>query len=402
MKNRGIRDQLTSYKFRLYPTKTQQARLEHSINTCRKLYNHFVAESRLAYREGYKLGRDELQRIIPELLGDKKGVIYSKVAYMVLWQFYNNLYVLSTKKGKKGRLRFKSQQHYRSINYNQHGFRIINSVTLKLSKIGKVKIKIHRKIAGKIKEIIITKRIDSWYACIIAEREPSGSCSIFRKKIIGIDLGLDHFVYDSDGNYTKTPQFLRKSEKKLKQAQRKLSKKIIHSNNRIKQTLRLGRIHAKIKNQRNDFLHKISHFYVTHYDTIFVEDLQIQNMIQNKHLAKSIADASWNGFLQKTEYKAARAGNLFAKNAPHGTSQECSRCGRLVVKTLADRIHSCVCGLEIDRDHNAALNILKMGMQSLPAGCRKVTPVETIPLPVVSTTRHGQSMNQEAHGISQG
>ena len=386
---------VNSYKFRLYPTKTQTQRLDDAIGTCRDLYNRFIFESRLAYKEGYKIKHEELQRIIPELLLNKKDKIYSKAAQMVLWQFYNNISILSAQK-RRGRLRFKPRQRYRSINYNQSGFRIIDGTTLKLSKIGKIKIKIHRKIIGKIKGIIITKRIDSWYACVIAEPEPVGACSLFRKKIIGIDLGLDHFIYNSDGNYTKTPQFLRKSEKKLKRAQRKMSRKTIHSNNRIRQILRLGRIHAKIKNQRNDFLHKISHYYVTHYDTIFVEALQIQNMIRNRHLSKSIADASWDGFIQKTEYKAARAGNLFAKNAPHGTSQECSKCGRIVVKTLADRTHRCICGLEIDRDYNAALNILKRGMCSLPAGCRKVTPVETVPLPVVCTTRQGQSMNQES------
>lgn len=349
---------------------------------------------------GYKLKRDELQRIIPELLGDQRYTTYSKVAQMVLWQFFNNISVLSAQK-RKGRLRFKSKSRYHSINYNQSGFRIIDGKTLKLSKIGKIKIKIHRKIIGKIKGIIISKQIDSWYACIIAEFEPVGACSIFRKKIVGIDLGINNFIHDSDGHIIKSPQFLRKSEKKLKRAQRKLSRKTM-SNNRIRHIFKLGRIHAKIKNQRNDFLHKISHFYVINYDTIFVENLQIKNMIKNRHLSKSIADVAWNGFIQKTEYKAVRAGILFAKNTPHWTSQECSRCGRIVAKTLANRIHKCICGLQIDRDYNAALNILKRGMESLPAGCRKVTPVETVPIPVVDTTRQGQSMNQEIHDFNRG
>lgn len=390
---------MNTYKFILYPTKTQQLRLEEHIEICRKMYNYFIAESRIAYREGYKLKRDELQRIIPELLKSDKGTIYSKTAQMVLWQFYKNLSALSAKKGKKGRLRFKPKLRYHSINYNQSGFRIINGTTLKLSKIGKIKIKIHRKIIGKIKGIIIKKWLDSWYACIITEPEPTGSCSLFRKKMIGIDLGLNRFVYDSDGNYIDAPKFLRESEKRLKRAQRRMSRKDTCSNNRIRQMFRLGRIHAKIKNRRNDFLHKISHYYVTNYDTIFVENLQIKNMIQNRHLSKSIADASWGDLLSKLEYKAARAGNLFAKNAPYGTSQECSNCGRIVVKALADRTHKCICGLEIDRDYNAALNILKRGMDSLPAGCRKVTPVETVPLPIVYTMRQGQSMNQEAHDL---
>jgi len=397
---------MLSYKFRLYPTKTQESKLYESIEICRRLYNDFVFESRLAYREGYKLKFDELQRMIPCMIPKEK--IYSKVAQVVLWQFYNNLHVLSAlaKKGKKaGRLRFKSKSRYNSINYNQSGFRLLNNQILKLSKIGKIKCTIHRKIVGKTKEIIIKNEPSGqWYAIAVCEENNTiRSCSLFRKNPIGIDVGINSFVYDSDGHKTENPQILQQSEKKLKRVQRKLSKKIKGSVNRWKQKLKLARTHQKIKNQRNDFLHNVSRYYVNNYDTIFVEDLKIQNMVRNHHLAKSISNASWYSFFQKLEYKAERAGILFRKIAPHGTSQSCSNCGKMVKKTLAIRTHCCpYCSLVIDRDYNASLNIKQKGMDSLPTGCREVTPLERRPLVMISGYDHVTSVNQEAQSFSNG
>ena len=397
---------ITSYKFRLYPTKTQEARLDDTIETCRILYNDFVFESRLAYREGYKLKPDELQRMIPYMIPKEK--IYSKVAQVVLWQFYNNLKVLSAlaKRGKRtGKLRFKPRTRYNSITYNQSGFRFLDNNTLKLSKIGTIKINLHRPIQGKIKEIHVKRELTGqWYAIVVCDQECKNSCSLFRKKIVGIDVGINNFVYDSDSHIIEHPQILKKSEKKLKRAQRKLSRKIKGSVNRWKQKLRLARVHQKIKHQRNDFLHKVSRYYVNNYDTIFVEDLKIQNMVKNHHLAKSISDSSWNSFFQKLEYKAANAGILFRKVTASRTSQSCSGCGKIVKKTLAIRTHCCpFCGLIINRDYNASLNIKQKGIDSLPAGYREVTPSERIPLAVACTSYgHVISLNKEAHDFSSG
>ena len=397
---------VSSYRFRLYPTKTQEQRLNDTIETCRHLYNDLVYESRLAYKEGYKVHFDELQRMIPAMIPKEK--IYSKVAQVVLWQFYNNLKVLSAlaKKGKRiGRLRFKPKTRFNSINYNQSGFRLLDHNTLKISKIGKIKINLHRPIQGKIKEIHVKRELGGdWYTCIITESEFKNSCSLIRKKIVGLDVGINNFVYDSDGHVIEHPQILRKSEKKLKRSQRKLSRKVKRSANRWKQKLRLDRIHQKIKHQRNDFLHKVSRYYVDNYDTIFVEDLKIQNMMKNHYLAKSISDSSWNSFFQKLEYKAANAGILFRKIFAAGTSQSCSGCSRTVKKSLAIRTHSCpYCGLIIDRDHNASLVIMQRGTDSLPGVSREVTPVETAPLLVVQNdSKQEQSRNQEANDFSRG
>ncbi len=395
---------MKSFKFRLYPTKTQEARLDDSINACRMLYNEFVAESRLAYREGYKVRFDELQRMIPAMV-PKDVPLYSKAAQMVLWQFYSNIKTLSSKsrKGKKtGVLRFKPRLRYRSVNYNQSGFQFLQDDTLKLSKIGKIRCVIHRKVEGKIKGVIVKKDLDGkWFAAAICEGVGAKYCSLERKKIVGLDMGITNFIHDSDGHKIDNPQILKKSEKRLRRAQRKMSKKTRESSNKNKQRSRLARIHQKVANQRRDFEHKVSRTYVDKYDTIFVEDLSITNMMKNHKLAKSIANISWNSFFQKLEYKAESAGILFRKVRPHGTSQGCSRCGRMVKKSLAQRTHSCdSCGLVMDRDHNAAVNIKQRGIETLPVECREVTPPERLPLTM--TLRHGQasSLNEEANDFS--
>ncbi len=387
---------VSSYKFRLYPTKTQESRLNDAIDSCRMLYNDFIFESHLAYKEGYKLKFDELQRMIPYMI--PKDKVYSKVAQMVLWQFYSNLKVLSSlsKKGKQiGKLRFKPKSRYNSINYNQSGFKLLPDNTIKLSKIGKIKCVIHRKILGKIKEIHVKREITgAWHTIVVCENECKKACSLLRKKIVGIDVGINNYCYDSNGYVITHPQILRKSEEKLKRSQIKLSRKVKGSSNRFKQKLRLARIHQKIKYQRNDFLHKVSRHYVDNYDTIFVEELKIQNMVKNHHLAKSISDSSWNSFFQKLEYKAANAGILFRKIFASGTSQCCSGCGKTVKKSLAVRTHHCpYCGLVIDRDYNASLNIKQRGIDSLPTGCREVTPLERTPLTVACIYGHMISMN---------
>ena len=193
---------------------------------------------------------------------------------------------------------------------------------------------IHRKISGKTKGIIVKKDLaGKWFATAVCEDVLlTDRCLLERKKIVGIDVGLTNFVYDSDGHKIDNPQILKKSEKRLKRAQRRLSGKTKGSSNRHKQKTRLAAIHKKTASQRRDFEHKVSRTYVEKYDTIFVEDLQIQNMLKNHKLAKSISNISWYSFFQKLEYKAASAGILFRKVQPHRTSQGCSGCGKIIKK----------------------------------------------------------------------
>jgi putative transposase len=199
-----------------------------------------------------------------------------------------------------------------------------------------------------------------------------------------LDVGIKNFAYDSDGHVVENPTILNKSSRKLVKRQRILSRRQLGSNNRNKQRVKVARTHETIANQRNDFLHKLSRQYVNNHDAIFVEDLHIDNMVKNKHLSKSILDSSWSEFFRMLQYKAASAGIAFHKVLPFETSQKCSKCGKIVKKTLAIRIHRCpYCGLEIDRDHNASINILRKGMKDilkLPMEPREFTPLEIEPI----------------------
>lgn len=174
-------------------------------------------------------------------------------------------------------------------------------------------------------------------------------------------MGLEKFATLSDNTMIENPKYLRRSESKLKCEQRSLSRKKKSSNSRKKQRERVAKLHRKVRNQRNDFLHKESKKLVEKYDLIIFEDLRIKNMVRNHHLAKSISDASWNRFIEFTTYKAENAGKTVKFVNPRNTSQTCSNCGLTVKKSLAVRLHKCTCGLTLDRDVNAAINILRLG-----------------------------------------
>jgi putative transposase len=153
------------------------------------------------------------------------------------------------------------------------------------------------------------------------------------------------------------------------------------SNNRNKQRIIVARLHERVTSQRNDFLHKLSRYYVGRYDFIAIEDLNIGGMLRNPHLSSSISEVAWYKFTQMLAYKADNAGKLVVRVSPRNTTQRCSRCNRLVKKSLAVRIHRCpYCGLELDRDYNSAIDILKLGLEKIPQGLREFTPVELGPL----------------------
>ncbi len=195
---------------------------------------------------------------------------------------------------------------------------------------------------------------------------------------IGIDCGLENLIVLNSGESIEAPKFLRKSEHKIRVLQRRLCRKVKRSRNRTKTRLKLAKIHRKVSRQRDDFLHKTSAWLVRKADLLVFEDLQITNMIRNRHLAKSIGDASWGKLVRYTSHKASSAGGRVELVDPRGTTQKCSGCGMVVKKSLSERVHRCTdCGLFLDRDLNAARNILnKVGR-----GTPELTPVEIGPPP---------------------
>ena len=251
--------------------------------------------------------------------------------------------------------RFQGRNRYNSFTFPQSGFEL-NNGKLNLSKIGSIKIIQHREIEGKIKTCTIKKDVDQWYVTFSCEIDiPVIPVEI--KTRTGIDVGLTSLLTLSNGNQIGSPEFLRASEKRLKREQIHLSRKKLRSKNRNKQRIKVAMVHRAIRNQRKDFAHRISKQLVDKYDHIVFEDIQIKNMMQNHHLAKSISDAGWSQLISFTKTKAEYAGKIVELVNPYGTSQTCI-CGYKVPKKLSMRIHSCPqCGLVSGRDHMSAILI---------------------------------------------
>jgi putative transposase len=267
--------------------------------------------------------------------------------------------------------RFKGRGRYDSITYPQSGFGV-DSGKLHLSKIGDIKIKLHRPIEGKIKTCTI-RRVPTgkWFACFSVDMGEVVLPSWKGGSIVGIDVGLESFATLSNGEKIANPRFFREEESELARVQRKLSKAPKGTPERKKALKVVQRIHERIANRRTDFANKVSCQLVDRYGVIVFEDLNIKGMMQNHRLAKSIGDVAWNILVKATESKAAYAGSKVVLVDPRNTSQMCSRCGLIVKKDLSERVHSCPeCGLSMDRDLNAAINILRLGMQSLRKGDR--------------------------------
>ncbi len=369
-------------RFRIYPSKTTQQKLSEQIELCRWLYNRLLEELNKARKMGRKITQSETQSLIVELKRKENpelNKVYSKVLQMVNHQLWSNIKALSKLKqnGKKiGKLRFKGRGRFKTLNYNQSGFRIDGNKLI-LSKVGETSIKLHRKIEGKVKGVIVKReKSGKWFANVQVEDEPKPLPSTARA--LGIDVGVKHFLTDSDGKQIENPRFYEKTLQKIKILQRKLSKKKKGSGKREKMRVKVAKTYEKLVNQRNDFLHKLSRFYVNNYEPIFVEDLKIQNMARNHNLAQKILDASWDKFFQMLSYKAESASRIVVKINPRGTTQKCANCGKTIQKSLNERTHLCpYCGFTTDRDYNASLNILKTGLG------RPEEPVETRPLQVI-------------------
>ena len=215
-----------------------------------------------------------------------------------------------------------------------------------------------------IKRVRLVRRADGYYCqfCIAVDRiealEPTGS-------VVGLDVGLASFYTDSNGVKASNPRYLRKSEAKLKKLQRRLSRCKKGSNNRRKARQRLAKQHLKISRQRKDHAVKLARCVVISNDLIVLEDLKIRNMVKNHCLAKSISDAGWYQFRRWLEYFAEVFGRSLVSVAPHYTSEQCYRCKAIVEKSLSTRTHVCQCGCELDRDENAAINILNIGLNTV-------------------------------------
>lgn len=365
-----------TYKFRLNPTKHQCTLLNNTLELCRWVYNETLITRKNAWEQEKKsISRYDTMKILPKWKKQKPELsqVYSQVLQDVCTRvdlaFQAFFRRIKTEGKNPGYPCFKEYGRYSSFTYPQGGFNLIDDGLL-LSKIGTIKIIQHRIINGKIKTLtIIQNTIGNWFACFSCEIESNPLSK--SEKAIGIDVGLESFVTYSNGEKIPNPRFFRKDEKELARVQRKLSKTKKGTLEWKKHRKTIEHIHQRITNRRQDFAHKLSRQLINEYGIIAFEKLNVKGMLQNHYLSKSISDAAWNKLIRFVIYKAKETGRNVALVNPNGTSQRCSKCGTVIKKSLSVRTHSCpVCGLKIDRDENAAINILALGLKNLGASPR--------------------------------
>ncbi len=364
--------QIISYKFRISkPSKTVQERLEQTLRLCKDLYNASLQERRDAYQINrialnYHTQRAQLPDI--KTTNHEYKEIYSQVLQDVLKRVeksFDGFFRRIKAKQKAGFPRFQGANRYDSFTYPQSGFSLTDN-RLTLSKIGKVKIKLSRNVVGKVKTCTIKREIDKWFVIFTVETETEPLPKTGES--VGIDAGVCQFLTLSDGTTVENNRLYQSAQKSLRVAQRAVARKKKGSNNRKKAVLKLRKIHQKIKNCRADYQHKVSTWLIKNYDVICIEKLNLAGMVKS-NLGKSLNDVAIGMFYNMLEYKAVSAGKELIKVPAHFTSQTCHACGHCEKanrKTQAD--FECVkCFHKNNADINAALNILRLGINRLDA-----------------------------------
>jgi putative transposase len=304
------------------------------------------------------------EAILPLRKPDNKYLkqVYSQVLCDVLLRLDKSYQAFFKKLARYPK--FKTKDKYDSFSYPQYGGFRFKEGKLVLSFIGAIRIKMHRIPVGTLKRCMVIRDVDQWYCCITTD---DGMDFIEQKPVqsaVGVDFGLKHLMTFSTGEAVENPRHLKQSIKRIKELQRSLSRKQKQSKNREKTKIQLAKIWCKLRNQRVDYAHKISTRLASTHDTIVFEELRINNMVKNHNLASAIMDATWGKLRQLTTYKVERRGGRVILVNPSGTSQKCYRCGVVVRKDLSARTHECPsCNLVMDRDHNAAMNILNRGLE---------------------------------------
>ena len=363
-----------NFKYRLRPTKKQEKILLAHIEECRLLYNQLVCARVQAWeKDSISLSRFEQQATLPKM--KQQRLSFSAVHSQVLQQVcqrvdlaFKAFFRRVKQKGEKaGFPRYKGQSRYDSITYPQfsNGCRL-DEKGLRLGKVGCIRIIQHRPIGGIPKACtMIRTATGKWFATIpcdlgdVSEKATKGPC-------VGIDVGLEKFATLSTGEEIPNPRFFRKEEKALARAQRKWDKVKKDSHKKREKARKVvAKVHERIRNKRHSFAHQASRKLVNRFSMIAIEDLPVNRMVHNRCFSKSISDGAWSMFRQCITYKAEEAGGVVEPVDPAYTSQDCSQCGHRLKKTLSDRRHKCpCCGVDMDRDHNAAINILRLGRQS--------------------------------------
>jgi putative transposase len=365
-----------TYGYWLSPTPAQERALELVLWRCQTFYKVALERRRTWWRRGQgksatyyqqKAELPDLKTACPEFAWAHAHVLQDVILRVerAFQAFFQRI-----REGKTpGYPRFQSMNRYHSFAFPEYGNGVtLDGGVLSLSKIGRIRIRLHRPFDGTPKAVAISREAEGWYACFSCAEAPTRLLP-FTGQETGIDLGLESFAALADGATIQRPCCYRKAEAYLRRSQRQVARRTKGSNRRRKAVVLVAKAHQKVKRQRQDFHHKTALALVHANDTIYHEEVQTANMARNHHLAKSISAVGWSSFLTILAFKAAYAGKQAVAVSPAFTSQACSGCGILVPKGLSVRWHYCpVCGTNLHRDHNAALNILRLGRERSRAG----------------------------------
>ena len=367
-----------TFKYKLHPTPAQAAQLGATLRVCRELYNAALQERRDAWRmRRVSVTYYQQKAELPEIrqLRADCAAVHSQVLQDVVLRVHRTFQAFFKRVAtgeKPGYPRFKGRHRYHSFTYPQwgNGASLVGDRLL-LSKIGHIAVQWSRPLEGTPKTVSIIEEADGWYVCFSCADVPVQPLLLTGEET-GIDLGLESFLTLANGEQIANPRHYRKAEKALAKAQRRKDHRKRGSKRRKKAVLLLRKKYQKVARQRRDFHHKTARSLLMRYDTVYFEALQVANLAQNEHLAKSIYDAGWSQFCSILVFKAENAGKQAVAVPPAYTSQVCSGCGVVVKKGLSVRWHECPdCGASLHRDHNAALNIQRVGQTrqgAVPSG----------------------------------
>ena len=366
-----------AYRYRLFPTQEQVELLNKTFGCCRFVYNDALAQRKAAWQTDKKtLSRYQLDKRLPDL--KKEHPWLSEVYSQTLQQSLAHLEAAYQRffKQKKGFPRFKSKHDKQSASFPQNCRVDFETATLRLPKIGQVPLALSRRFDGQVKTVTVSRTpTGKFFASVLVEDglEPPLPPALDQNNALGVDVGLKEFAILSTGEKVANPRTLKASLRRLGRLSQSLSRKKKESRNRAKAKRRLALLHERVANQRQDFLHKATHRLVfeNQKTTLCVEDLAVKNLMRNRRLSRSIADASWGAFLRQLVYKCQWAGkNLLKAGRFDASSKTCGDCGwKKEDLSLADREWVCPsCGMLHDRDINAARNIVHLAFQYVARG----------------------------------
>jgi putative transposase len=376
-----------TYEYRLRPTKAQENRLVATLTACRFIYNWGIEDRKVLWQYCHVSANFNDQSCYLKHLKDANPWLKEVHAHPLqdairrVERSFDRFFKAA--QHGHGYPRFKGRNQYDSFTFKEWGNGAsFNGKRLYLSKIGRVRIVLHRPIEGDIKICTVKRRADGWYALFSVVCEDPEPSTI--RDPVGIDLGLESFATLSTGEKIENPRYLRTNEQELKIAHRKVSRREKGSHRRRKAVQHLRQVHLRVQRSRKSFHFTEAYRLARRFNPIIVEHMNIKGMLRNHCLAGSITDASWGRFLGILSRSAESAGGASIAVEARGTSQECAQCGRAVPKTLLERWHVCPCGYIVPRDENSARVILKRGLgRSVGEGaCSKTLPMirEAAPL----------------------